>query len=120
VVAAIETRSLGAALDIANLLIESRTKRRHAASVGLKDDQEAVLGFGIEDEIAAAITQIGMELALQLIAVCLFDFRDRIPTPIPVSVSIADSFPMSIRTNTRRLNIRKRSCGPPTKCPYRH
>jgi hypothetical protein len=51
-----ETRSLGATLDITNLLIESRTKRRHAASVGLKDDQQAVLRFGIEDEIAAAIT----------------------------------------------------------------
>jgi hypothetical protein len=51
-----ETRSLGAALDVTNLLIESRTKRCHDASVGLKDDQEAILGFGIEDEIAAAIT----------------------------------------------------------------
>src|SRR4029453_14464803 len=78
-----ETRSLGTALDITDLLIESRTKRRHAVSVGLKDDQEAVLGFGIEDEIAAAITEIGMELPLQLIAVCVFDFWYRIPHPYP-------------------------------------
>src|SRR5918994_2235372 len=74
-----ETRSLGAALDVTNLLIESRTKRRHAASVGLKDDQEAILGFGIENEVAAAITQIWMELVVELIAVVVFDVRDRIP-----------------------------------------
>jgi len=82
-----ETRSLGAPLDVTNLLIESRTKRCHDASVGLKDDQEAILGFGIEDEIASAITQIRMGLAFELIAVGVFDVRDT-----PTSITSASSY----------------------------
>src|SRR4029450_2706733 len=78
-----ETPGLGAALFVTNLLIESRTKRRDAALVGLKDDQEAILGFGIEDEVAAAITQIWMELALEHIAVGVFDVRDGISHSYP-------------------------------------
>lgn len=54
---------LGAALDVTNLVVESRTKRRYAALVGLEDDRETILWFGIEHEIAAAITQIWMRLA---------------------------------------------------------
>jgi hypothetical protein len=98
-VAGAPARSLGAALLVTNLLIESRTKRRHAASVGLKDDQETILGFGIDHEIAAAITQIGMELAFELITVGVFDFRDGIPhsygdasgSSVPLEAGVGES-----------------------------